>query len=107
MAKQLTSRGIPDEVGRSLERLSQARGQSVNTTVLHILEAAVDIDERRNRLARYATWTPEDQAEFNEALALQRGIGRHAALERIQPLLDHPSVHLDGSRPSRDELHER
>lgn len=32
---------------------------------------------------------------------------RHAALARIQPLLDHPSVHLGGSRPSRDELHER
>jgi hypothetical protein len=32
---------------------------------------------------------------------------RHAALERIQPLLDHPAVHLGGPRPSRDELHER
>lgn len=32
---------------------------------------------------------------------------RHSALERIQPLLDPPSVHLGGSRPSRDELHER
>lgn len=74
MAKQLTIRGVPEEVGRRLESLSQARGQSVNTTVLHILEAAVGVDERRKRLARYATWTPEDQAEFNEALALQRTI---------------------------------
>lgn len=32
---------------------------------------------------------------------------RLAALERIQSLLDRPSVHLGGSRPSRDELHER
>jgi len=32
---------------------------------------------------------------------------RLAALERIQPLLAHPSVHLGGPRPSRDELHER
>lgn len=32
---------------------------------------------------------------------------RLAALERIQPLLDHPSVHLGGPLPSRDELHER
>jgi hypothetical protein len=32
---------------------------------------------------------------------------RLAALERIQPLLDHPAVHLGGSRASRDELHER
>jgi plasmid stability protein len=75
MAKQLTIRGVPDEVGQRLERLSQARGQSVNTTVLSILEAAVGVgSERRKRLARYATWTSEDQAEFNEALALQRTI---------------------------------
>lgn len=32
---------------------------------------------------------------------------RHAALKRIQPLLDRLSVHLGGLRPSRDELHER
>lgn len=32
---------------------------------------------------------------------------RNAALARIQPLLDRPSVHLGGPRPSRDELHER
>jgi len=108
MPKQLTIRGVPDEVIRRLERLSEARGQSVNTTVLRILEVAVGFDERRKRLTRYATWSPEDQTEFDEALSLQRGSGRHAALKRIQPLLDHPSVHFDDSRrPSRDELHER
>lgn len=32
---------------------------------------------------------------------------RLAALKRIQPLLDHPVVHLGGGRASRDELHER
>ena len=30
MPKQLTVRGVPDEVGRRLESLSRARGQSVN-----------------------------------------------------------------------------
>ena len=74
MAKRLTIRGVPDEVGRRLERLSQARGQSVNATVLEILESAVGVYERRKRLTRYVTWTPEDQAEFNEDLALQRRI---------------------------------
>lgn len=72
MAKQLTIRGVSEETGRRLEGLSRARGQSVNATVLDILEAAVGVDERRQRLARYATWTPEDLAEFNEALATQR-----------------------------------
>ncbi len=74
MAKQLTIRGVSDEVGQRLESLSRARGQSVNATVLEILEAAVGVDERRRRLARYATWTPEDLAEFSEALAAQRTV---------------------------------
>jgi plasmid stability protein len=74
MAKQLTIRGVPEEIGQRLEGLSRARGQSINTTVLEILGAAVGVDERRRRLARYVTWTPEDLAEFNEALTAQRTI---------------------------------
>ena len=74
MAKQLTIRGVSDEVGQRLESLSRARGQSLNAIVLEILEAAVGVDERRRRLARYATWTPDDLKEFNEALATQRPI---------------------------------
>lgn len=74
MAKQLTIRGVSDEVGQRLERLSRARGQSLNTTVLSILESAVGVDERRQRLERYMTWTQEDLEEFNEALAHQRTI---------------------------------
>ena len=74
MAKQLTIRGVSDEVGQRLEGLSRARGQSVNTVVLQILEGAVGINERRKRLARYMTWTPADLMEFNDALAAQRTI---------------------------------
>ena len=74
MGKQLTIRGVSDEVGQRLESLSRARGQSLNATVLAILEAAVGVDERRQRLARYATWTQEDLEEFNEALVAQRSI---------------------------------
>ncbi len=32
---------------------------------------------------------------------------RRVAFERIQYLLEKPKVHLGGSRPSKDELHER
>ncbi|HEV7507705.1 MAG TPA: hypothetical protein VGS07_22665 [Thermoanaerobaculia bacterium] len=74
MAKQLTIRGVSDEVGQRLEGLSRARGKSVNTVVLEILEGAVGVNERRNRLARYMTWTPDDLVEFNDALAAQRTI---------------------------------
>lgn len=72
MSRQLTIRGVPDEVGRRLEGLSRSRGQSLNATVLAILEASVGVAERRQRLARYATWTPEDLEEFTESLAAQR-----------------------------------
>ncbi len=68
MGKKLTIRGVSEEVGRRLESLSQARGQSVNSTVLEILESAVGVDERRRRLERYATWTGEDLKEFEDAL---------------------------------------
>jgi hypothetical protein len=74
MAKQLTIRGVSEEVGQRLESLSRARGQSVNALVLEILSSAMGVVDRRRRLARYTTWTPEDLAEFNEALAAQRTI---------------------------------
>ena len=72
MAKQMTIRGVSEEVGQKLESLSRARGQSVNAIVLEILAAAVGVDGRRRRLARYVTWSAEDLAEFNAALAAQR-----------------------------------
>jgi hypothetical protein len=74
MAKQLTIRGVPDEVGRRLEQIGRERDMSVNALVLEILEAAVGFEERKRRLARYATWTQEDRAEFEQALAEQRTI---------------------------------
>lgn len=74
MAKQITVRGVPDEVSRRITVLSRTRGKSVNSTVLEILERAVDVVERRNRLERFATWNEEDLAEFDEALSAQRRI---------------------------------
>ena len=74
MPKQLTVRGVPDEVSRRLEELSEATGKSVNATVLDVLEQALDANARRRRLERYATWTDEEYAEFQENLAAQRTI---------------------------------
>ena len=74
MSKQLTIRGVSEELGRRLARLSRERGQSVNATALAILEDAVGIDARRMRLRRYATWSQADLAEFDRALADQRVI---------------------------------
>ena len=74
MAKQMTIRGVPEEVAGKLLRLSRERGRSVNTTVLEILSQAVGTDARRERLARYATWTSEDLAQVEDAVAAQRVI---------------------------------
>lgn len=74
MAKQLTVRGVPDEVSARIEELSKAKGQSVNATVLEVLEHAFDVNERRRRLVRYATWSPAQRDEFEGTLAAQRPI---------------------------------
>jgi plasmid stability protein len=74
MPKQLTIRGVPREVGLRLESISRARGQSVNATVLQILEDAVGTRQRKQRLEKYATWTNEDLVEFEEILSDQRRI---------------------------------
>ncbi len=72
--KQLTVRGVSDELGRRLEALGREKGKSVNRLVLEILESALGVDERRRRLERYETWTDEQKAAFDEALAAQRVI---------------------------------
>jgi plasmid stability protein len=74
MAKQMTIRGVPEDVAGKLRRLSKRRGQSVNTTVIEILRQAVGSDARRDRLARYATWTSDDLAQLEVAVAAQRVI---------------------------------
>lgn len=74
MASQLTIRGVPDETARRLKQMSREREQSVNATVLQILRRALGTEERRRHLERYATWTPADRAEFDEALQAQRTI---------------------------------
>ena len=72
MPKQLTIRGVPDEVASELDRLSRSRGRSVNATVVDILATAVDFNERRKHLERYTTWTEDDLAEFRRGLSAQR-----------------------------------
>ena len=74
MPRQLTIRNVPDAVAERLERLSRQRDESLNATVVSLLVEAVDYEARRERLARYVTWTPEDVADFDEALRAQRTV---------------------------------
>jgi hypothetical protein len=72
--KQITIRNPSPELARRLKSLSEARGESLNSTILRLLEEAVGIHERRERLRRYATWSEGDRREFEEALDAQRAI---------------------------------
>jgi hypothetical protein len=72
--KQLTIRGVGPELARRLRQISEERGESVNATVLSILEEAVGLDQRLERLGRYATWTTADLRSFQKTLAQQRTV---------------------------------
>ena len=74
MSKQLTVRGVSDEVAERLESLSRARGQSINTTVNEILGDALGAGERLRRLERFVTWSDDDLAQVTEAVAAQRAV---------------------------------
>jgi hypothetical protein len=76
MASQITVRKVPKELARRLARLAEASGQSINTTVLTLLERATGLDGRRARLERYTTWSKEDVEDFERSLRVQRTIDR-------------------------------
>lgn len=71
---QITVRNVSPELAKRLKRMALSRGESVNTTVVRLLEAALGVDARRARLERYATWSDADAAEFDEALRAQRTV---------------------------------
>lgn len=74
MPKQLTIRGVPEEVAERLAALARERGSSMNAVVLGILAEGLGFDERRRRLERYASWVEEDRLEFEAALEMQRPV---------------------------------
>lgn len=72
--RQITLRHPAPELARRLKTLAEARGQSLNSTILQLLEEAVGVEARRERLMRWATWTEDDAAEFDAALKSQREV---------------------------------
>ena len=72
--KQITVRNPPPDLVRSLREVAKARGESLNATIIRVLSEALGQEERRRRLARYATWTEQDLEEFETALAAQRQV---------------------------------
>ena len=62
-ATQITLRNVDQELSQRLRAISAERGESLNSTVLHLLQDAVGLNARRERLLRYVGWTPDDRAE--------------------------------------------
>lgn len=72
--KQITVRGVPEELGRRLERVSEARGLSLNATVLELLTKAVGLSDRREWLERFTTWGADEVDELDRSSRAQRVI---------------------------------
>ena len=70
--RQITIRNPAPDLTRRLKAVAEARGESLNATILRLLAGAVGYEERRERLERWATWTDDDAAEFEAALKAQR-----------------------------------
>lgn len=65
---QLTIRTDDPELHDRLKALAAERGVSLNSLVVELLARAVDVDARKRRLRRYATWTEEDLEVFESAV---------------------------------------
>jgi hypothetical protein len=78
IVKHLTIRNLPPDVGRALEREKRRKGTSLNQMVIELLRRALGVDtpgRPPNGLARLAgTWTAEDLARFEAALAVTEGV---------------------------------
>ena len=55
-SSQLTLRNVDPALSRRLRAISTERGESLNRTVLQLLQDAVGLNERYERLRRYATF---------------------------------------------------
>lgn len=70
--RNLTIRNVPPEVAEALEREKRRRGDSLNQTVIELLEQGLGVGvTRSNGLAHLAgSWTEEEFRRFEEAVAL-------------------------------------
>jgi plasmid stability protein len=72
--RQLTIRNVSEPLGKRLDELSRRTGKSVNALVLELLNGALGVKGRRDRLKSYVSWTADDVREFEQALEPQRQV---------------------------------
>jgi plasmid stability protein len=74
MARQITVRGVSDDLVEKLREVAAQRGLSLNALVLELLGHAVGSSERRRRLERYTGSSATDADALDLAIRAQRGI---------------------------------
>ncbi len=74
MQRQISVRYESAELAKRLKARAAREGKSLNTWIVEVLQRAVGLSERRERLKRYTTWSDEDLERFTEELQAQRGI---------------------------------
>ena len=68
--RQITVRGIPEDLQREIQSRARAEGESLNKAVIRLLKQAVGLDrpQRRKRdlSALNGRWDSKEAAEFND-----------------------------------------
>jgi hypothetical protein len=70
--RQLTIRGVTDDLARALEQARKQRGSSLNQTVLELLRQGLGLSSNRfdNGLSKLAgTWTKKEFHDFEKNVA--------------------------------------
>ena len=72
--KQITIRGPSPALARRLRAISKQMGESMNTTILRLLEDAVGTSDRSEFLRSMPKWSEDEGDQFDDALKAQRAI---------------------------------
>jgi hypothetical protein len=72
MPAQITLRNVSPSLAKKLAALAKRKQQSLNATVLELLEEATGSSARSERLARYTNWSESDARDLDGAVAAAR-----------------------------------
>lgn len=80
--RQITLRGIPDEIERMIKKEAQRKGLSLNKAFVALLESAAGLKVKENRKRTLyheldhlsGIWAKEEAESFERSLAFQREI---------------------------------
>lgn len=78
--KQMTIRGIPEEVEKKVKAEAQRKGVSLNKAFLSLLERSAGISRKERKKVHhdldhlFGKWTKEEAEAFNKGLQFQRRV---------------------------------